>query len=968
MLMPSKSNLILKLAIKSEDLQQLRNWNSSPTSSQALRYILGNIMSRLNEISQVIKAGSNRQIDTTIVAQARLILPDMANIQLLQNEAKKSLELIQKQETSPHVEIIERMVHAIMQARVSEEQIKIIENISNGSIQIDNRGEIEIGKMQEFLKSSIYSSAGDSEKTMKVLRELLQNACDAAVKQSKNTKETIPSIEIKTWSYKLPGFEDLFMDMMVTDNGVGMDWNILSRKFFVYFASGKEDEAGAGGGFGIAKGLIQLTPKHGWSVESGGIHSNSFERNMYFSDPDKYVPPKPQIKVAKQGTTITLYGLPHASEYSIKDLCQKYSMGQVGIKLNGEPIIPRLDINKLTYLDDNLNGLADAISDDSSKKDIAQHVIEKNKQDINLGQLSWTVDNIKTTARIGVQRNTTGNGRLFVMLNGQYQFDEYLSIEQAGIICSIKTNARPNTEHYPTTPGRDSLRSPYKESIFSVVEKIKGILSDIAKTSLFKDGISIQTFNSGKNPINVQQISQQGEKSRILEELETVMQSPSLIPEDDTKKSTEEEGTTEEEDITEEEGTTKKENIVEKEINKSEVERKINELENTRQISLMQKKMILSVLEDTGQTISHSELLKIIDIVDTPCSIVVQNGFIKEKEIKENPDLISNLMVVWLSTIRRIIQTSSKLYRRENNNPVIPGVIFSKEANAISLPPKEEQKNHILAINPISVAALVEPDRFAKLIQGASYERIPKNTKIQEDVNIQEFEKSHPEESVANRLASFIHHVAIHEITHYKFPDYGYGSETFHRHVTILEHACHFDFAKTKKEVYHCLKGIKADTRKLLKLLSLKTPKIKDPNQSGIPRQKTGLLPKELDYDTKRNIWDDKLYRNKSFQKLEEDFGLQRSNGMTAYRIFNEIDYEIGKKIDALVKQYKESGYESYYKPIERKLDLYENDGWTAKEIHSRYLKREQKRLSATKEINASLNWIKEIMKFGKSI
>ena len=82
------------------------------------------------------------------------------------------------------------------------------------------------------------------------------------------------------------------MDMTITDNGVGMDWELLTKGFFSYFESGKEQEESATGGYGIAKSIIQQTPEHGWSIETQGHHTSRWGRDMFYAEPyiENYIP------------------------------------------------------------------------------------------------------------------------------------------------------------------------------------------------------------------------------------------------------------------------------------------------------------------------------------------------------------------------------------------------------------------------------------------------------------------------------------------------------------------------------------------------------------------------------------------------------------------------------------------------------------------------------------------------------
>lgn len=86
-------------------------------------------------------------------------------------------------------------------------------------------------------------------------REAIQNSVDAGATRIDMTTEM---------------FDDgKFCRVTVTDNGKGMSWEILTKKFLSLGSSGKKDAPSATGGFGEAKRLL-LFPWCSWSVLSSG--------------------------------------------------------------------------------------------------------------------------------------------------------------------------------------------------------------------------------------------------------------------------------------------------------------------------------------------------------------------------------------------------------------------------------------------------------------------------------------------------------------------------------------------------------------------------------------------------------------------------------------------------------------------------------------------------------------------------
>ena len=94
-----------------------------------------------------------------------------------------------------------------------------------------------------------------------VVRELLQNSIDAC-KRYDVTPQIDISIDIDT--------EDKMINVTCKDNGEGMTEDILLNKFLCLGESGKRDDKGGTGGFGIAKAAIMSNIF--WSVHSHDMY------------------------------------------------------------------------------------------------------------------------------------------------------------------------------------------------------------------------------------------------------------------------------------------------------------------------------------------------------------------------------------------------------------------------------------------------------------------------------------------------------------------------------------------------------------------------------------------------------------------------------------------------------------------------------------------------------------------------
>lgn len=785
-------------AAKMNDIQALRSWNSSTDQNpEQLRQILGRIATALNAASMLFKRGA-RNWSPDVAAEATGILPDLQNFPELQAACSETERELAKWPESPRKNILVHMAHGIRQSHFSPQQVETIRRIAGsgeGLIQQQFVEESDQQRMQETMRTAIYSGGGESKKTIKVVREILQNAVDAVVQKKRRTPETTPAIDIKTWSYGPEGNRSL--DMMVSDNGIGMDWETLNDKFFRYFASGKRGEEGATGGFGIAKALIQETPKEGWFIETNGLHSGRFGKNVYMGTPkaDNYAPPRSQIQKTGEGTTLTLLGLPHAPSYEISNICKKYSSSGIGITLDGQKVKPDFVLSELPELDRNLKNLSNEVSETTIEKEISDKIIEEAMETstVNVGEQVWNDNGKKTSIKFAVNQTTHGGGEVLVYLNDQFQFERNEYLNKVDLICNVHTTSRPADNQYPVDPGRGYLRQPYDDYVREVVTFLRDITDKISKNKLFKDGLDITMFNQDQAPLDTvpeeEERKYNAERAAYMEAM--TLSQPGLFTE---KESTADELLEKVRDMS---------NSL---LGKSTLTEQQNAIIDASVKALAEKgKIKIDVKEEVN---------RIIDGLTTPAASIIQKNFVAKDVIDKDPNLTASIVMLWQSILKKVMAATNRMFPQDSfgeNKKYIPGTIFTNEALALYMSPQVPGGPHMLAVNPMSIAAIVEPMLFQERLSVSGDILAPMGRE----------EESADTRRTADKLAAFLMHEAIHEMTHLLWPDY-YESETdkFHKKISKVEMACHFIYPDVKDETKSFLRDIRKQVQKIIRRVS----------------------------------------------------------------------------------------------------------------------------------------------------
>lgn len=822
----------MRLAMKSQDVQALQQWLSLGEGNlQQLRAILGNIVAHLNKASSVYKEGV-RGSNPKAAAQALEILPDLQNLPVLKQLCAGVLQRVTNS-ADPFSQVVINLAHTVQNATFSPQQVDQFQRIASGQAVQSNAfaDEVNTGRLNQFLQSAIYSTKDDAARSLRVIREILQNSVDAALKRMRTQQGHTPQVDIRLIQHG--GYNGKFMDLMIRDNGVGMDWNTLSQKFFVYFNSGKSDEPDATGGFGIAKALIQETPEEGWSIDTNGLHSSRFHKNMFMGSrqDEGYQTPRSSIQPDQNGgTVLTLYKVPAVSSYDVEQLASKYATsGAVVITVNGAAVKPKFLLNQLTALDPSLQGMVKSLGKNETEQQIISETISRKGESIadNLGNLSWDVNGTRTQISFHMQRHEY-TGRFYCMLNDQYQFDnDYIT--KADIVCFIKTNARPGTDEYPIDPGRENLREPYASKVNEIKDGLKELLSDVAKNELFKQGLNIFTFNKDAEPMSTdvgiarqQSTLERAISSQLSQQF--AQTPPAAATQQRTAPATQAPSTPAPQAPTEQGGGTPAPQNIPQTVAKTP--QVVEQLATAVQAGLQsagptitpQQRAIATaalqaIREDESKNINIQEKIdEVIEGLTTPANIAIQKNFVGHDVAHENAELTAEILLAWQRVLKLVMNRVGPRARRMGSGKkrFVPGLIYSDECLALYMPPQQGQSSHTIAINPLTIAAIVQPKLFNQLLEQPSSGKA-----FNEPLEESKEEGDTP----TNRLATFLFHEAIHELCHLLHPDM-YGYEEFHMHISKMENLCHIIYPEVRNEVKKFMQPLKVNAGKLIRLVA----------------------------------------------------------------------------------------------------------------------------------------------------
>lgn len=280
--------------------------------------------------------------------------------------------------------------------------------------------EVNVGAIWQLMTHQMYE---EGDLPVLAIREAVQNGRDAIIKAIKS-KQIDKGIIRVTWKE-----EGDFGTLTVSDNGIGMDENVLRDKFFVLGETGKaaedaEDTASSLGGFGAAKAVILgSSSAWDWMVETRDLVAVS----------------KPGLKWAihradkpRQGTRVT-----------IRKVFTEYRRGYAGWDYTRNRILALL-----------------AASDLGSKVKLFFNgaLVEKRfprRRGSFLKQYSKDFD-WGPRISVSVRRyKQPSEGRIWVRLGGLVQFSDKLLMGK-DIVVDVTTGIRPKeVDYYPFNASRD---------------------------------------------------------------------------------------------------------------------------------------------------------------------------------------------------------------------------------------------------------------------------------------------------------------------------------------------------------------------------------------------------------------------------------------------------------------------------------------------------------------------------------
>lgn len=781
----------------------LSNWLAAPWDLRKLRTILGELLTEINEVSSVFKRATRTPSPENAQAASNLLNAiqsgEYQHLQSLLPQIETKVAELESQDPNS-VKVIQNLIHTLARSNFNDAQIKQLQQLSNYSPDQTPEFPEETNKegLDQHLKSSIYNTKDDADKTLKVLREVLQNAVDAT--DPKRHPELLHRANFKPTINITSSQHDGLIDLIIEDSGTGMNWDVLSKKFFVTFESGKKDDPQSTGGFGIAKTLIQETPAHGWSIDTNSIHSSRFQKNVYFGTKigEKYAHPTSKIKKEANGTTISLYGLPYVYDSTIRDYCEKYATnGRVKIIFNGREITPKFELNTESVKPlSNINSLIDVYGDSQSTKDVAKIVLDSLKDDIN-DKMAEVNDfqTPQTSIQFHVRKVEYG-GNLFVMVNGQFQFEEPKYFNKLQLICDIQTTAKAGSDEYPLDPGRSKIKGKLGEAVEKICSQIKSFSDKVGSDTLFKNGIESLTVNADQSPMRSHGRSEVSDQAvdAIYNDLSRGFDDFDDTPQPPSKN-----------DILD---------AIEKETGKifNDTERKIADA------------VMNDVLAGKEDKITQSDIRKIVEGLSTPANILIQKNFVARDWINQNMDLTAEILILWQKTLKILVDklTATKFGRAIAQKEFVPGLIYSDEANGLYVSADKDKGRPYpsVSINPITAASAINPSLFAQKLMAKTSEEAFKTVESEDELEDQT-RKNAVADTPTNRLSKLLYHIAVHELTHLMFPDYYDGNhDNFHNNVTYLEYIAHDCYYQIRDEVKKSMGDLRKNSNKLINAIA----------------------------------------------------------------------------------------------------------------------------------------------------
>jgi hypothetical protein len=210
----------------------------------------------------------------------------------------------------------------------------------------------------------------------------------------------------------------------------------------------------------------------------------------------------------------------------------------------------------------------------------------------------------------------------------------------------------------------------------------------------------------------------------------------------------------------------------------------------------------------TDDRIEQKERLKtILEGVTTPAQIMIQKNFVA-RDFVSNPEYMKNvaeMIILWQKALKHILDQLAQSRRfKPRSKEFVPGIIYSDEALAVYIPAKAPRKYDTIAINPITLAATVMPKLFYEKLtaasEGEAFESLP---------------EGEGGDTPIKRVASFLYHEGVHELTHMLYPD-SWGYENFHKYITKMENLCEHAYPLIQNDVKRYMKGLRKGASALI--------------------------------------------------------------------------------------------------------------------------------------------------------
>lgn len=281
------------------------------------------------------------------------------------------------------------------------------------------------------------------------VRECVQNSLDAIDKAIKAGKMRPEDAYIRI------DFDDT--QLVVEDNGIGMDIKTLHEKFLNLGGTTKGDENSVGG-FGIAKAVI-LGCGTGFKVET---QDNIFTSEDLGKNPI-------QKTSFRQGTRITLYNVQTGKETTIKDNPATF-LNAIKEYIFSSEIPCSVYINDETY---------------------DQMFIKSAKTRRTPAQFMIASDMIPSDTKLVINcfKNTNDCCKyLWVRLRGLTQFKQYLGWNaNCDITVDFQTKLDPRSTEYPFSTNREGLKAQYQGILEAIRDKVTQSPLSISANDEYKE-------------------------------------------------------------------------------------------------------------------------------------------------------------------------------------------------------------------------------------------------------------------------------------------------------------------------------------------------------------------------------------------------------------------------------------------------------------------------------------------------